>query len=374
MTPRRRLRLTPQYLGLLGLVALASMAAGWLISPGPAALTSAALGAAVAALLVRTAPTSRGRALVLGSDAPFLEQARDWATRDGFDVEAHLVTSESELARALGQYGAAGRVDVVAVEKSLCTPMRELVRFTASHPARLIVLTRAADRAATGPGVHDRALAASTRLAHPLSPAERGVKRLLDLAIAVTTLVVTTPFILAAMLAIRLESRGSALFRQTRLGIDGRRFTMLKLRTMRIDGDDSAHAAYVAALIQGDGDSHDGLYKLTRDPRVTRIGHLLRTFSLDELPQLVNVIVGDMSIVGPRPPLVHETELYDGYAWQRLRVKPGLTGLWQVSGRSRLTFREMIDLDIRYWQEWGFLKDLVILARSPLVILFSRSA
>ena len=118
----------------------------------------------------------------------------------------------------------------------------------------------------------------------------------------------------------------------------------------------------------------DGIYKLTRDPRVTKVGRVLRQFSLDELPQLVNVIRGEMSVVGPRPPLVDEVEHYDARAWQRLRVKPGLTGLWQVSGRSELSFPEMIELDIRYWQEWSFASDLVILLRSPLVFLFSRTA
>ncbi len=372
MTPRQRMPLSSQHLGwlaLLGLFALGVLLAGWMVAPGPTVLASVGLGALGAALLLRSGTRAPGRTLVLGSDVAFLEQVRDAAKRDGVVVETHLVATGTELAWALRQYGSAGRFDAIAVDEALCTPMKELVQFTTVHPTRVVVIAR--------PDAHPerRIPAASTPpLAHPLSRADRAMKRLLDLAIAVPTLVVTTPFILATMLAIRLESRGPALFTQTRLGIDGRRFTMFKLRTMRIDGDDAAHAAYVAQLIQGEGDRHDGIYKLTRDPRVTRLGHLLRTFSLDELPQLLNVILGDMSIVGPRPPLVHETELYDGYAWQRLRVKPGLTGLWQVSGRSRLTFREMIDLDIRYWQEWGILKDLVILARSPFVILFSRSA
>ncbi len=141
---------------------------------------------------------------------------------------------------------------------------------------------------------------------------------------------------------------------------------------MRAGSNDGEHRAYVAALINGEGEPQDGMYKIVDDHRRTTVGKLLRSFSIDELPQLWNVLRGDMSVIGPRPPLPEEAALYDRATWARMAVKPGLTGLWQVSGRSRLSFEEMVELDIRYWREWSPLLDLRILARTPKAVLWSR--
>ena len=206
----------------------------------------------------------------------------------------------------------------------------------------------------------------------PLPPLCRAFKRTTDVVVAGTTLLLALPLVTVAAVAIVVESPGGWLFTQTRLGADGRPFRMYKLRTMRGDNDDSAHRAYVAAYIRGEGQAVAGVYKLTADPRRTRVGTLLRRFSIDELPQLWNVIRGDMSVVGPRPPLPGEAELYDAMAWRRMAAKPGLTGLWQVSGRSGLTFAEMVELDVRYWVGWSPLLDLKILARTPKVVLWSK--
>ena len=205
----------------------------------------------------------------------------------------------------------------------------------------------------------------------PLPPLCALVKRGLDIVVAGTTMVVALPIVALAAVAIAVESPGGWLFRQTRLGAQGHPFQMLKLRTMHRDNDDSEHRAYLTALIRGEVPV-GGLYKLTDDPRRTRVGGLLRRFSIDELPQLWNVLKGDMSVVGPRPPLASEAEVYDTAAWRRMAAKPGLTGLWQVSGRSRLSFAEMVELDVRYWQQWTPLLDLKILLLTPKVVLWSQ--
>ena len=174
-------------------------------------------------------------------------------------------------------------------------------------------------------------------------------------------------------LLVRLDSTGPVLFRQTRCGRHRRPFTVLKFRTMTDGADHSVHRDYIAALARG-GDDADGLKKLTADARVTRVGTLLRRSSLDELPQLFNVLRGDMSIVGPRPAIDYELEHYAPGHWARFDVRPGLTGLWQVSGRSRLGFTEMLALDAEYARRSSLLLDASILVRTPLEILRGRAS
>lgn len=200
----------------------------------------------------------------------------------------------------------------------------------------------------------------------------RLVKRAVDLTVATLALLATLPILILAAAAVMAESRGGAFFVQTRVGQSGRPFRLLKLRTMRVGNDDQEHRTYVAALICGEGEPQDGLYKIVDDDRRTTVGRLLRSFSIDELPQLWNVLRGEMSVVGPRPPLSEEAALYDDVAWGRMAAKPGVTGLWQVSGRSRLSFEEMVELDLRYWREWSPLLDVKILLRTPKAVLWSR--
>ena len=227
-----------------------------------------------------------------------------------------------------------------------------------------------------GPPPEPGVLGVPPRLGSPirLSLASRAFKRLLDLLLAPVLLVLAIPVLLVAMAAIRIESRGPAIFRQVRLGAGGKRFRLYKLRTMVVGNDDAAHRAYTAALIAGSAGREGGMFKLVNDPRVTRVGRFLRRFSIDEVPQLWNVIRGDMSLVGPRPPLPGEADLYDFRAWQRLSSRPGITGLWQVSGRCRLSFDEMVKLDLRYLQEWSPLLELKIVLMSPVVVLLRRGA
>jgi exopolysaccharide biosynthesis polyprenyl glycosylphosphotransferase len=197
----------------------------------------------------------------------------------------------------------------------------------------------------------------------------RAVKQVWERAVAVIALVVLAPALLALAAAVRLESRGPALFRQTRVGRVGRTFTMLKLRTMCADAEDLR-----TGLLAHADDADGVLFKMRRDPRVTRVGRFLRTYSLDELPQLVNVARGDMALVGPRPPLPSEVERYDHDTRRRLAVTPGLTGLWQVSGRSDLSWEESVRLDLRYVENWSLGLDLHILTRTAGAVLRHRGA
>lgn len=204
------------------------------------------------------------------------------------------------------------------------------------------------------------------------------VCRTLDLLIASVALLICVPLLLAACLLIRLESPGPAIFRQRRLGRNRRRFTMHKLRTMHVEANPEVHRQYIEELIRGEEATHsDGtrdLYKLAADDRVTRVGRILRRASLDELPQLFDILRGPMSLVGPRPVTEYEAELYPADYERRFAVKPGLTGLWQVSGRNECTYREMVALDISWVESHSVATYLGIVARTPWVLLRSRGA
>ncbi len=201
-------------------------------------------------------------------------------------------------------------------------------------------------------------------------------RRALDLLLASLIVVLLSPLLIAVALAIRLDSRGPALFRQRRVGLGEREFTVLKFRSMRSDADPRGHREYVTALIEGRR-AHGGrenLYKLAVDDRITPVGRWIRKWSLDELPQLFNVISGDMSLVGPRPAISYEVAKYPSWYLRRFAVKPGMTGLWQVSGRNERTYEEMVRLDIEYAEHRSLLLDLSILARTPLTVLARRGA
>ena len=193
-------------------------------------------------------------------------------------------------------------------------------------------------------------------------------KAVMDRALGLCALVVLAPVILTAALAVRLTSPGPAFYRQTRVGVDGRDFTIWKLRSMYRDAD--RRRAELLARSDGDG----LLFKMAHDPRVTPVGRVLRRFSLDELPQFFNVVRGDMSLVGPRPPLREEVLAYHDAVHQRLRVKPGITGLWQVSGRSDLPWDESIRLDLRYVDNWSVTMDLMILWKTFRAVVSGAGA
>jgi exopolysaccharide biosynthesis polyprenyl glycosylphosphotransferase len=199
----------------------------------------------------------------------------------------------------------------------------------------------------------------------PLTDVQRFVKRTSDIVIALLALVVTSPFWLVISILIRRDSAGSVFFRQERVGMDGRVFLCLKFRTMTHNADERLHQESYRHNIAGNiAEAENGKHsfgKVPNDPRVTRIGRWLRRTSLDELPQLINVLRGDMSIVGPRPPIPYEVREYDIWHRKRLEMKPGITGLWQVSGRNRLSFNDMVKLDLFYIENWSVLLDLKII-------------
>jgi len=193
-------------------------------------------------------------------------------------------------------------------------------------------------------------------------------KAVFDRVVGGLVLVLVSPLLLLIALAVRLTSSGPALYRQTRVGVDGRQFKMIKFRSMVADAD--AQRAKLLELSEGNG----VLFKMRKDPRITPVGGFLRRFSLDELPQLLNVMRGDMSLVGPRPPLPEEVAEYSDDATRRLRVKPGVTGLWQVSGRSDLTWEESLRLDLRYADNWSMALDLSILWRTARAVVKGAGA
>ena len=215
--------------------------------------------------------------------------------------------------------------------------------------------------------------------------APRAVKRAIDILASATVLLLLSPVLLLIALAIKLTSPGPVLFRQKRVGQYGVPFTCLKFRSMLTGNDPRIHMEFVKQFIAGGSGhcavdlngaaSNEKVYKITKDPRLTRVGQFLRKTSLDELPQFWNVLRGDMSMVGPRPPISYELQAYD--IWHRrrlLEMKPGITGLWQVNGRSRLAFDDMVRLDLRYAKTWSLWLDLKILLQTPRVVLSGDGA
>ncbi|MFD7094695.1 sugar transferase [Streptomyces xanthophaeus] len=203
-------------------------------------------------------------------------------------------------------------------------------------------------------------------------PLSRGwqtlLKAVLDRAGAAVGLLLLSPLFLGIFLAIRFGSRGPAFYRQRRIGRDGVPFVMWKFRTMVVDAD--ARKAELSGANENDG----LMFKMRRDPRVTRVGRLLRRTSMDELPQLINVVTGHMSLVGPRPPLPEEVAKYDEVELRRLTVRPGMTGLWQISGRSDLSWDETIQLDLQYVDNWSFTSDVDVMGRTLRAVVDGRGA
>jgi len=209
----------------------------------------------------------------------------------------------------------------------------------------------------------------------------RATKRLIDVLGSLALLVLLSPVFLVIAAAIKLTSQGPTLFRQKRIGEHGTPFTFLKFRSMYVNNDASQHKEYVRQLIAGQAAKQpangagEGVFKLTNDPRITPVGNFLRRTSLDELPQFLNVLRGDMSLVGPRPPVPYEVENYA--VWHRRRLleaKPGITGLWQVEGRSRVGFDDMVRLDLRYAKNCSPWLDLKILVQTPKAVIAGNGA
>jgi exopolysaccharide biosynthesis polyprenyl glycosylphosphotransferase len=298
----------------------------------------------------------------------------------GTPADASYVTRQIE--RTGASYRVVGVIDIsaIATVASLARERSADVVIVASRPAgendairelawslengttELVLASRLTDVA--GPRIHFRPVD-GLPLMHVELPQFQGgkhhLKRVFDLVCTTSGAILVAPLIAALAVLISVDTSGSPFFRQTRVGRDGNTFTMWKLRTMY-----SASEQLPVDLDHNDGSGP--LFKLRDDPRVTRVGRLLRKYSLDELPQLLNVLAGDMSLVGPRPPLPREVAQYSGSTERRLYIKPGLTGMWQINGRSDLSWDESIRLDLYYVENWSLTGDLVILWRTVKVI------
>lgn len=264
------------------------------------------------------------------------------------------------------------RADAVAVSAGVQLhpqTLRHLGWELAARNVGLIMAPALTDIA--GPRIHTQQVA-GLPLIHVTTPTleggQRVAKRLLDVLAASTMIVVTLPLMAAIAAWIKLDSSGAVLFRQERVGIEGKSFSMLKFRSMVVD------AEHQLTRLQASNEGNEVLFKLRNDPRVTTAGKMLRKFSLDELPQLFNILEGSMSLVGPRPPLPSEVEAYESDVRRRLLVKPGLTGLWQVSGRSNLSWQDSVRLDLYYVENWSLAGDLVILLKTARAVLNSTGA
>jgi exopolysaccharide biosynthesis polyprenyl glycosylphosphotransferase len=299
-------------------------------------------------------------------------------TRDGADVAARV-------ARQLALREGEGRpvfgslfIDAGSLAR---TQVLELIRLGTESGANVYVASNRLRPVAPRRLLIDLFEAPVVRVRRAVgSEAKAPVKRLFDLTIAAATLLLLWPLLLVIALAVKLTSKGPILFAQERVGRNGRRFKFYKFRSMYVGNDSSRHAEYVRALINGEAGAQtqwvdgeeESVYKLLDDPRITKVGRVLRRYSLDELPQLLNVVKGDMSLVGPRPPLPYEVDAYRDWHYRRLEVKPGITGVWQVDGRSRVSFDDMVFQDVAYEATRDLLVDTSLCLRTIPAALLSH--
>ncbi|UXA07487.1 sugar transferase [Mycobacterium sp. SMC-2] len=291
----------------------------------------------------------------------------DLLTVDGHDVP--ILGDESFVPNAVDRCGA-DTVVVTQTEGYGITAIRNLMWQLETRDVDLVV----------SPGVWDVAPARLTLrpiagfpLLHVEKPQYTGAqqfqKRAFDFCFALTALIGTSPLLLAAAIAIKLTSKGPVFYRSERIGHNAKSFTMFKFRTMTVDADTQLDS--LLPLNQGAGNI---LFKMRQDPRVTPVGRMLRRFSIDELPQFINVLRQEMSVVGPRPPLRREVESYGGDVKRRLLLKPGVTGLWQIRGRSDLSWEDSVRLDLSYVDNWSLAGDLMIILQTLRAVLAGRGA
>ena len=270
---------------------------------------------------------------------------------------------------ALAESHGAGAIAVTSASETAAQYLRQLSWQLEGSGIELLVAPGLIEVA--GPRLHIRPFEGLPLLSVE-QPRFRGWQRVvkggLDRVVAALVLALIAPVLVVLAVAVKLSGPGPVLYRQQRVGVNGQVFTMLKFRSMVVDADRAVGA------LQGQNISDGLLFKMREDPRVTRVGRVLRRFSLDELPQLFNVLGGSMSLVGPRPPLPGEVARYDASVSRRLLVKPGLTGLWQISGRSDLSWQESVRLDLRYVENWSLAMDLLILAKTARAVVSSSGA
>ncbi len=391
------------WLTLAGVLAVVQVVSG--VSPEPAyalaAIASAPVLTAVYRALMHRDLTARRRAaqavrrvLVIGEAAPADQVVEQLATRTdhAYVVIGAVPVGKSPLSSGIPEAGRLEEVpdtpgqDGAAVLDAAHRCRADLVmvvpgaRLTGDRLRRLSWAAQDAELPLViASGLTDVAVrrvraatAAGLNLLHIAAPVRRGpqqaMKTVLDRAGAALGLVLLAPLLALVAAAVRVDSAGPALYRQTRIGLRGAPFTMWKFRSMVQEAD------VLRASLTSANEQDGPLFKIRRDPRVTRVGRLLRRTSLDELPQLVNVLLGEMSLVGPRPPLPDEVAGYDAAGLRRLCVKPGITGPWQVGGRSELSWDESLALDLQYADNWSLTTDLDLLARTVRAVVDGRGA
>ncbi|UQZ80776.1 sugar transferase [Clavibacter michiganensis subsp. michiganensis] len=284
---------------------------------------------------------------------------------DGLEVAGRTIPVVSDLGSvaAAAARTAADAVIVASQPRAGSNAVRTLGWELEGSSIELVLASRLTDVA--GPRIHFRPVEGLPLIHVEIPQFEGGkhvMKRALDIAVAGLALVVLAPVMLLIAVVVRIDSPGGAIFRQERVGKSGQEFHMLKFRSMRVTAE--AELAALAEANEGSGP----LFKMRSDPRVTRVGTVLRRYSLDELPQLWNILVGDMSLVGPRPPLRREVQGYESHVHRRLFIKPGLTGMWQVNGRSDLSWDESVRLDLYYVENWSLTGDVMIMWRTFRVL------
>lgn len=291
----------------------------------------------------------------------------------GLQEETGLPTvgNQADVASILSAIETCG-ADTVAVSAGVQLhpqTLRHLGWALAAQNIGLIMAPALTDIA--GPRIHTQQVS-GLPLIHVTTPTLEGgqriAKRLFDIIVSFVLILISSPLMALCALLVKIEGSGPVLFRQERVGIEGRHFRMVKFRSMVVDAEN--RLASLASRNDGNG----LLFKLKDDPRVTRVGRVLRRYSLDELPQLFNILSGSMSLVGPRPPLPNEVAAYEQDVRRRLLVKPGLTGLWQVSGRSNLSWQDSVRLDLYYVENWSMAGDLVILLKTARAVFRSTGA
>lgn len=344
--------------------------------------TAAVTASAIVTSLVRRPDRHPTRVVLVGHPLDVEAAALELLTSPRHEVAA-LCVSEAPLASTEDIPFTVGVSDAVAVARRsgasalLAVPGPDLT--TVELRRLLWSAAESGIDAYVGTGLLDVAPArmsvtqgAGLDLIHVRPSPSRGARRLVkgtfDRTAAALALLVLMPVLVAVGLLVRRDSAGPAIFRQQRIGRDGQCFTMFKFRTMTTEAED------VKATLSDRNESDGVLFKMRADPRITRVGAVLRRYSIDELPQLVNVLLGQMSLVGPRPALAQEVDQYTVDPRRRLAVKPGLTGLWQVSGRSDLSWAESVRLDVRYVDNWSLGLDLSILVRTVGAVLSHRGA
>lgn len=346
-------------------------------------------GRAVARAYCRRSPAYAQHTLIVGADEVGQLVARKFEQHPEYgidlvglvddsplelreDIRARVVGGSADIARLVEEEGIE-RV-VVAFSGAGDESMTELVREVRRRNVQVDIVPRLFET--LGPNVLVHSVEGLTLLGLPTSkllPFSRTIKRSIDLVGASLLLAATSPLFLLLALWIRRDSAGPVFFRQERLGEGMRPFTALKFRTMYADTDDSEHRAFIKATMSSRSTpSENGLYKLDRSSSVTRSGRLLRKTSLDELPQLINVLRGEMSLVGPRPCIGYEAEEFEPRHFERFDVPAGITGLWQVTARAHASFGEALDLDVAYARNWSLALDLMLLLRTPFALLRQR--